>query len=53
MKTQMDNAKYCAWCRTPIEHDYGYISTNNGEDFCSYECFNDYCWEYFEAEEKE
>lgn len=49
----MDNVKYCSWCRTPIEKGYGYISTNNGEDFCSYDCFNDYAWDYFEAEEAE
>ncbi len=45
--------RYCSWCRTPIEKGNGYISINNGEEFCSYDCFNDYCWDYFVAEEKE
>lgn len=49
----MDNVKYCSWCRTPIEKDYAYIAINNGEEFCSLDCFNDYAWDYFEAEEKE
>lgn len=50
---QQMNVRYCNWCRTPIEKGNAYIAINNGEEFCSYDCFNDYCWDYFEAEEKE
>lgn len=49
----MDDVKYCFWCKTPIEHGYGYISTDDDGDFCSYDCFYDYAWDYFKAEEKE
>lgn len=49
---QMDT-RYCSWCRTPIENGYGYIAISNGEEFCSWDCFDDYCYDYFEAEEKE
>ena len=49
----MDNVRRCSWCRSPIERGYSYIAINNGEEFCSYDCFNGYAWDYFEAEEKE
>lgn len=48
----MDNVKCCSWCKTPIKNGDSYIYINNGNEFCSYDCFDDYAWDYFEAEEE-
>ena len=49
----MDNVKYCFWCNTPIERGDCYLAINNGNEFCSWDCFDDYVLDYFEVEEKE
>ena len=52
MKTQMDNVKHCDWCGDFIEPGCAVIAIINGDEFCSYDCFNDYAWDYFEAKEQ-
>ena len=49
----MGNVRYCNWCNAPIEQSYGFIAINNGNEFCSWDCFDDYVIDYFEVEEKE
>lgn len=48
----MGNVKYCSWCKAPIEKGNSYISIDNGEAFCTYDCFDEYAWDYLKAEEE-
>ena len=46
----MDNTEECSWCLEPIKKGCSYISTDNGDLFCSYYCFEKYAYDYLGAE---
>ena len=46
----MINETYCSWCGSPIELGYGYIQIDNGEVFCSYECFEGFACKHLGAQ---
>ena len=48
----MDNVKHCDWCGDFIEPGNAIISLINGDELCSYDCFEEYAWDYFDAREK-
>ena len=49
-RSNMDNTEECSWCFEPIKKGCSYISTDNGDLFCSYYCFEKYAYDYLGAE---